>query len=416
MLIFNSIVFLFTISISALVLPSILPKVSLIGVLLLAFAIILNQSSGLGLSIKSNLGFVKKINYSNSLIPVMGIVLLCALLLSRYLSVTPNLISNATTLLLHLLFLAFIINTKDFLQTYLKAYVLFVFVMSACAIIALLIFSSGSCSDCGHVNISQMTNGSFNRDQYEINSYVFPYNLGFILTGSGKLNLLGVEFYRISGWAHEPTSATLFVVPAILLLIHSKVINNLFIRFFMLITVLLFWIAAMSVGSVLAMMILYSIYIVFNLYFKVFPLRLTLTVVLTVISTLLLIALYFEALQNSSVLTTKFNLEGHSMQTAISELLWFIPDDARYSLYHSDASFYIGQMAIWGIIFLFMWVVLYSLLFQKELNVYALILLYLIIHTMKGSQASVYTHIFAFFWFYMAFYSMLNTHKNSKSG
>ena len=414
--IFNSIVFLFTISISALVLPSLLPKVTLIGTLLLVFAIILNQSSSLGgLNKKTKLDFVQMINYSNSLIPVMGIVLLSALLISRYLSINPNLISNATTLLLHLLFLAFIINTKNFIDTYLKAYVLFVFIMSLCALIGLIIFwDHNLCrGHCGYVNISMMTNGSFNRDVGEITSYVFPYNLGFILVGSGKLNLFGIEFYRISGWAHEPTSATLFVVPAMLLLAHSKIINNFFVRFFMLTTIFIFWIAAMSVGSVLALLILYFIYVVFNLYFKVFPLRLSLIVTSIILATLLLVLFYLQPFLESSIITTKFNLQGDSMQTAFKELLWFIPDTSGFSYYHSDASFYIGQMAIWGIIFLFLWVVLYSILFQKELNVYALILLYVIIHTMKGSQASVYTHIFAFLWFYIAFYSMIYTDKKS---
>ena len=131
--------------------------------------------------------------------------------------------------------------------------------MSISGLIATLIVSLGFVDAySNYVNISDLTNGSFTRDANATTSYLFPYNLGLILTGGGKLELLGYEFFRISGWAHEPTSATLFVVPSLILLIHTKVINNSIGRFSALLIISTFWFFSMSVGSFLALIILYS--------------------------------------------------------------------------------------------------------------------------------------------------------------
>ena len=129
-----------------------------------------------------------------------------------------------------------------------------------------------------YFNISSATGGAFTRDAERVASYVFPYNLGFILTSGGKLDLLGFSFFRISGWAHEPTSATLFVAPAMILLLHTKIIANLITKISMLAVISVFWFFAMSIGSLLAFIMLYSFYLTATLFVKIFPLKLTLSI------------------------------------------------------------------------------------------------------------------------------------------
>jgi len=404
MLLLNSFIFLFLISISALVIPSMLPNTTTIGILLLLFGLVVNLSQKLGrVSENKQPDFLKQVNYSNLAVPILGLLLLFFLFTIRSFSEDANIISNAGSSLIHLLFLFFIVNTREYIKIYIKAYVYFVLIMSISGLIATLIVSLGFVDAySNYVNISDLTNGSFTRDANATTSYLFPYNLGLILTGGGKLELLGYEFFRISGWAHEPTSATLFVVPSLILLIHTKVINNSIGRFSTLLIISTFWFFSMSVGSFLALIILYSFVITLTLYIKIFPLKLT---SFTIISFMLLIGVitfYVEPLLESSLIYSKFDFESETFQTAVDSITWFLPDASRNAVY------YFSFLIIWSIIFLFSFIVLSAFVTQKDINVYALILLYIVIHTMKGSQTSVYTHLFTFFWFYMAYFSTLS--------
>jgi hypothetical protein len=252
-------------------------------------------------------------------------------------------------------------------------------------------------------SLNEATNGAFRRDaRVGGGGYSFPYGMGLILTGSGQLDLLGISFFRISGWAHEPTSATLFVVPAIMLLIHSKVINSSFTRYLFLSVILLFWVLAMSVGSMLALITVYLIVILSILYVKIFPLKLSVSILFILIIFSSIILFYVEPLIQSSIFFTKFDLSSETVRIAIDELTWFIPNIER------DLNFYLSHIALWAIIFLFLYVSIHGIMYGKALNVYSIILLYLIIHSMKGSQESVFVHLYMFFWFYIAYFSASN--------
>jgi hypothetical protein len=253
--------------------------------------------------------------------------------------------------------------------------------------------------DITYTNISELTNGSFTRDDNVGDSYIFPYNLGFILSGSGKLSLFGFEFYRISGWAHEPTSATLFIAPALILLIHTRTINNTILRFMIFITILSFWFFSMSIGSLLAFIGIYFITILLTLYTKIFPLKLSISIVLFFILITLMAVFYIEPLLESSIFSSKFNMESDTFKKFMVELTWFIPKP------ENNQVFYFSHLAIWSIIFLFILVIVFSTISHESLKVFSLILLYIVIHTMKGSQENVYTHVFTSFWFYAAYFS-----------
>ena len=259
--------------------------------------------------------------------------------------------------------------------------------------------------DNSYVNISDLTGGAFARDSESETSYLFPFKLGLILTNS-KLDLLGFNFYRISGWAHEPTSATLFVAPAMILLLHTKIIANSITKISMLAVISTFWFFAMSIGSLLAFIMLYSFYITATLFVKIFPLKLTLSIVIGLFIAFLFSSFYFEELLNSSIFS-KLDIQSQTFQGAIKRITWFIPDKA---ITQADS---FSLLIIFAILFFFLSNAFYSFSVQKDFNVYALVVLYIVIHSMKGSQESVYVLISSFFWFYVLYFSI--PYKQTKS-
>ncbi len=395
-------IFLFSISVSALVIPSVLPKVTMIGIFLLVVGILLTSYENFQKNTYlDNDIFARNITYERSFVPFLAIIALFILLLTRTLDHGTNISSNIAILIFHVSFLIFIINSKRSVLIYIKYYIYYAFIMSMAGLIANALVSFGIVDAySGHVNIYELTNGSFRRDIGSSDSYVFPYYLGFILTGSGKLSLAGFEFFRISGWAHEPTSATLFVVPSMILLLHTKIVSNKFIRLIMFGVISLFWFFAMSVGSALALILIYFIVINLILYEKIFPTKISLLIVTLALFMSVIIDYYLDSLLVSSLLVTKFDTSSETMLVAVNELFWFNPENGN-----SELDYFL-HLELWFIIFIFFIVVVFSIIKEKSVNVFSIILLYIIIHTMKGSQMSVFTHVFTFFWFYIAYYSI----------
>jgi hypothetical protein len=395
-------IFLFSISVSALVIPSVLPKVTMIGIFLLVVGILLTSYENFQKNTYlDNDIFARNITCERSFVPFLAIIALLILLLTRTLGYGTNISSNIAILIFHVSFLIFIINSKRSVLIYIKYYIYYAFIMSMAGLIANALVSFGIVDAySGHVNIYELTNGSFRRDIGSSDSYVFPYYLGFILTGSGKLSLAGFEFFRISGWAHEPTSATLFVVPSMILLLHTKIVSNKFIRLIMFGVISLFWFFAMSVGSALALILIYFIVINLILYEKIFPTKISLLIVTLALFMSVIIVYYLDSLLVSSLLVTKFDTSSETMLVAVNELFWFNPENGN-----SELDYFL-HLELWFIIFIFFIVVVFSIIKEKSVNVFSIILLYIIIHTMKGSQMSVFTHVFTFFWFYIAYYSI----------
>lgn len=398
----NVMIFLFVISITALVIPSFLPFTTFIGILLLIGGVILSLSPKLGfVNNKNRIEFIENINYSNILTPIIGISLLFVIFLVKSFSPNFNFISSFASLVLHVLFLVFIINTRDYLLIYIKSYIYFVFIMAIFALFGFSLLNLGIVSaESNFVNISELSGGAFTRDIGEENSYIFPFYSGFILTGSGQLNLFGLSNFRISGWAHEPTSATLFVAPAMILLLHTRlIINNLF-RVLLFTTIAIFWFFAMSLGSFLAFSLFYFFYVTTTLFIKTFPLKFTLGIVFFIISSVLISVYVFEDLINSSLIASKVDFNSETFIGAMKKLTFFLPGQ---SINQTTSLVY---LTIYSIMFVFLVNVIKSLFLEKNLNPYALVVLYILFHTMKGSQDSVFIIIFPFFWFYVLYFSM----------
>jgi hypothetical protein len=396
----NCIIFLYVISIGLLVPPSILPHTNFIGILLLLGIIILNLSSIGGDKISNKVEFLENISYSNILMPVICLLLMFLLVFAQSFGKDFSFLSSFAGLILHVLLLVFIINTKNYLLAYLRSYIYLVLIMACAGLIALSLVKFGVVSvDENFVNIAELSNGSFTRDLGWAESYIFPYNLGLILVGSGELDLLGWKFYRISGWAHEPSTATLFIAPAMILLFKTKIISTSLIRISALTLITFFWFFCMSIGSLFSFILIYLFYIFVTLFIKIFPLKLSLFILCS-IGVIILTGIYFvEEIQTSTIFSSKLNLESETFQGALRRLTWFIPSMASSPQESSVL------LAIYAIIFLFLFNIFYSFSTGNDLNPFALVVFYIVIHSMKGSQGSVYFLTSTFFWFYILYFS-----------
>jgi hypothetical protein len=370
------------------------PKITLITSGLLMMAILLNLAN-------NSYNKSKKIftDFSSILLPMISIGLLSTWILIRSWGNDGQFIyADINLIILQTLFLFFILVTQKDLSSYLKTYVYFVLIMALCGIIAYALFVFNIIDQSDHfVSIYDLTNGSFTRDKFLDNSYIFPYGLGFILMADGQLELLGYEFYRISGWAHEPTSASLFTVPALLLLLHKK----LFIkrRRIMLIIIAIFLLLIMSVGSMVALLVLFTAMSLVYSYTKIFDKdRILKALLFCLIVSAIVFVIYYDRILESTLLGSKFDMESNTMNVALRELLWFIPQSNKTSIY------YFSHMAVWAIIALFFIVSIIRLI-ENDKNIYSLIMIYIIVHSMKGSQLTVYYLVFTFFWFYMVHFS-----------
>jgi hypothetical protein len=398
----NVSVFLLSISITALTIPSMVPNISAVAVFILFVAILFNvffKSHHLKLIDEVNHS-LDKVNFSNLSVPLLSLLMLFLFLFFNSFNAHSNINASFNLFVLQVLFLLFLVNTKEHLLLYIRAYIFLAIIMALCGVLAQLIVVLGFNPDGAYVNLGELTNGAYSRDKGNDFSYLFPYKLGLILTGDGTFSYGPLRFYRISGWAHEPTSATLFIAPAILLLIHSNIIKNYLYRIFGLIVLIIFWLFAMAVGSIAAFIILYSLLGLTTLYIKYFPKKLSLIMLVGFIGVSPIIIYFSDLIFSAEILLSKFSFESHTMSVAIENLTWFMPDENKTTIY------YFTHLFLWVNIFIFLYVSIIGIISKRFVNVNSLILFYLVLHSMKGSQESVFVLVFMFFWFYIAHFAI----------
>jgi hypothetical protein len=388
-----------------------IPKMSLLIIFLLALSIMLNIFFNKPENYTSDFAHI---SYFQLVIPSIILLMLFGWLFVKSSIEDPtgigdaNIPANISIFVLHTLFLLFIVSAKDNINLFIKSYISIVFLMSIFGLLATILLSTGLINPAEHyINLNELTHGSFVRDEKIEGSYVFPYFFGLILTGDGLFDFAGFQFYRISGWAHEPTSATLFVAPAIIMLIHSNIVENFYYRFGALLAIILFWLAAMAIGSFVAFFLLYSAVLLLHMFIKIFPKKISITLLLIMIVALPVMVYFSELISDSSILTSKFDFESETMGIAIRELTWFVPHDGKTTY------FYLTHLFMWIIIGISLVVSLYGVINTKFPNPYALTLLYLVIHSMKGSQESVFVLTFLYFWLYLAIFNVFFDKKES---
>ena len=347
---------------------------------------------------------ISNMDYQNIFLPTLGVVLIAIWMMLRVHYIPLMTSGSVSIALYHALFLVFIVNTRGYLKTYLKVYVYVVIAMSFLGSIAsLMVISDFYPLGGNHVNLNDLTNGSFSRDEGVINSYVFPYYFGLILTGETPIDFLNIPFYRASGWAHEPTSAALFIVPALFLTMTDVVCKKYFIRALSFITIFIFWILCASIGSFIAVSIIFVLYTMSRLYIRFFPFKMSFFLFLLGLALFIIASFYLDEIMESSLFASKFDLDSETLTVAIREALWFLPNKNLIEPNY----FYYSHLIIYIIIAIFLWIIVINIIGSGELNIYCLILFYIVLHSMKGSQESVYSHIFVFFWFYLAYFSTI---------
>ena len=156
----------------------------------------------------------------------------------------------------------------------------------------------------------------------------------------------------------------------------------------------------------LAFMILYCFVILTTLYIKYFPKKMSLIILLAIMTIIPFSLYYYDVIFILEILVSKFSFESHTMSVAIENLTWFMPDINKTAVY------YLSHLFLWVNIFIFLYVGINGIISRKFIDVNSLVLLYLVLHTMKGSQESVFVLIFMFFWFYVAYFSVGYSKKN----
>ena len=165
-----------------------------------------------------------------------------------------------------------------------------------------------------------------------------------------------------------------------------------------------FWFFSMSVGSMLAFMILYTLIMLFYFYQHFFHKSRTMELIFILfIISIPFLFIYVEPMLQSTIFSSKFNLASESLNSSYKNIVWFLPDINKPNL------FYFSHLSLWAIILTFLLTSLFILISNTPNKVYSLILLYIVIHSMKGSQESVFYLTFTFFWLYIAYFS---SHKN----
>lgn len=389
---FTSTVFLiaslFTMSITTgLVLPIFLPNPSYIALQLLCFAVVVFVASG------------RRMYYANAhmVLSLLVVLFLCLTFGIRMKSEDASITGNLQPLVLVLLFTAVFLYAKPReLARLLRLYVIFCFVMALCGFTAWVLINWEFVDFRESLwSVYETTAGRIGRDKdagWEGTNfgYSFPYGLGLVLTGSYQYDLFSLIFFRASGWVHEPTSATAFIAPALIILTRERLFVPVVRRVF-LVTLLFFWMACAAVGSAIS----FSGVILFYLFFKrdnnVLLKRL---VGLTFIG--ILYVVYRESQTLFAATGPHLSLLAAKLETGGDiNLLWDL-------LSPSTAQEFLGLasvVAITGIFFLFAVGTMRG--GSSAAITFGLILIYFVIHSMKGA----WSHVFSSF-FLMGFFIM----------
>jgi hypothetical protein len=365
---------LYSITISVLILHSLLPSPGLIAtaslIVSLIFIYIINNTIVI---FKKN---SKTFFYTYSLL-LIYLVNLISSHWNKFHNIDIISFAARPSLIILLIILFLNLNTKSIYQIE-KLYIILVVAMSLTGIIAWILINF-NITEIGEFSFSltEATGGKFRRDKNVAFGYDFPYSLGLVLTGSSAYELGSYMIYRASGWAHEPTTATLFIFPALIMLFEKNKYFNNYTRINCIILIFVFWIMCFSVTSIFAAIILITSICFFKLAIK----RLTKNV-FYIFFIVVIISLFILAYSN--IIRTKIL---HTT-TPISQLLVVISDTL--------------SMQLWGInmyVFILFACMLSFFTFNRgtTATLRGYIVLYLIIHGGKGFMFHIMNYPFTYF-------------------
>ena len=365
---------LYSITISLLILHSLLPSPGLIAtvslIVSLIFIYIINNAIVI---FKKN---SKSFFYAYSLLLIYLVNLFCSHWNKFHnIDIISFLARPSLIILLIILFLN--LNSKSIYQIE-KLYIILVVAMSLTGIIAWILINF-NITEMGEFrySLTEATGGKFRRDKSLPFGYDFPYSLGLVLTGSSAYELGSYMIYRASGWSSEPTTATLFILPAFIMLIEKNKYFNNYTRMNSIILISVFWIMCFSVASIFAITLLLTIIILHKIALQKLSKKITLLFVFTMI--ILLLVLVFSNIIQDKILHTT---------TPIRQLAVVFSDTLA--------------MQLWGInmyVFILFACMLSFLTFNRgtTATLRGYIVFYIIIHGGKGLMFHIMNFPFTYF-------------------
>jgi hypothetical protein len=382
---------LFTMSISTgLILPLLIPNPSYIALYLLVLSLTVINMTGRRIS---SIGNPMQI----SLIAIFVLFSLMSFTLKQgevsIFSMVQGLILNC------LIILVLLFAKRKELANLLKVYIIFCVIMAACGIIAWVVINFDFVDLNDSIwSLTEATSGRARRDEDQA-GYSFPFGLGLVLTGSYQYDVFSLIMYRGSGWVHEPTTATLFVAPAIIILAREEVFCKFTQRLCFLL-LLVFWGTCAAVGSVIAFIGLIVLHAVCT---KGNVIKIAISLLVGIFLYLFFLFDLFQLFQSSSseisLINSKLNDEGFLV--VLNSLV-------------SPSSF--SQWVVILVMFAIFFITGYY--FFRSINsvnvpatTFILVLAYIFIHSLKGSWGHVYSSFFvlAFYvFFFRVFYSNWN--------
>jgi hypothetical protein len=290
--------------------------------------------------------------------------------------------------------------TRDQLELLLKGYVLFCILMSLCGATASLLINTSIINWQDHLySLSENTNNRIVWDQDVVYGYSFPYGLGLVLTSSFLYSFMGIDFYRSSGWAHEPTAATFFIVPALILLVRENIFSWR-IRITGIFSIVSFYLSCFAVGSIIALV---SLIICWDFlkpkrrfpFFGMALLACFLLAAICVYSSFISGMLQSTNSGAISILQSKFEPGNASMTAVVSPL-------------YGDSLF---LLLIISYILIALYYSLIALRDNPKAQTFSLIFIYLLMHSAKGSWGHLTQYLFTFIFFFLLVYSLYSPHK-----
>jgi len=285
----------------------------------------------------------------------------------------------------------------DIIEKTVRLYVYISILISTFGVIAWISFTSGIIDHSDYLfSAYHYSGGKIQRetlltiDKHDLQGYNAPFYFGLITTGNDPMSIYGFEFYRGSGWSQEPTIASLFIMPAFLILLFdrnifsSRILNNY--SFFI---VMAFYMTVFAVGSIVAILFLFSIYLIINKDKLVIKLRNIISLILgsmlfgyaIIVSSPPVYKRLFETSDDSTALSG-------SMSLVVKQLMWWA-DNEPY--------FWFVRLLVILIIALSVFIAIYKINFCNNKNAYGYYLpvLYYCLHGLKGN----WTHILVYGFF-----------------
>ena len=138
--------------------------------------------------------------------------------------------------LISLLLLVLTTLSVNDIKIFLKLYIIFALIWTVCGTLSWAIVNLNIIDIDFHKHIFELSSQTGGRMVRNINNNLFylnPFGLGLVEVYHSAYEIMGISFLRASGWAHEPVTSSLYIMPAFLLAINvrlfSKTLNRLII-------------------------------------------------------------------------------------------------------------------------------------------------------------------------------------------